>query len=158
MMCTFKRSSIFCLSLALAACAGMGKNESAPLTEEQQTQEILRRIETGVMSATEAQAELARVAEARAARDAFRRKQLTSESISLDFYGDAEDVVRDIAGRFSYEFKVYGKRPPERANVNIYVKDKPAIEVLKMLGNQTAFFDIKLTKTAIELHYKILGR
>lgn len=128
---------------------------AAPLTEEQQTAAVLARIGDATTLAVNAQRDLAMTADAKVARESMLRQRLLTDSADYDFYGDVEDILREIATKYAYDFNVYGRRPPERHNVNVFVKNRPVIEILKQIGYQsTHILDVKLTKAAIELHYK----
>lgn len=143
------------LAVFLAGCATTNKEtaQAAP-SEEQQVASVLQRINDATALAANAQRELAMTADAKVAKEAAMRQRLLTDAVSYDFYGDVEDILRDIAMKYAYDFEVYGKRPPERVNVNVFVSKKPVIEVLKQIGYQTGWMDVKLTKSAIEIHYK----
>lgn len=143
------------LTVFLTGCATTTKEgaQVAP-SEEQQVASVLQRINDATVLAVNAQRELAMTADAKVAKEAALRQRLLSDLVSYDFYGDVEDILRDIAMKYAYDFEVYGKRPPERVNVNVFVSKKPVIEVLKQIGYQSGWMDVKLTKSAIELHYK----
>lgn len=148
-----KRVFVCVVSLLIAGCASQGPTREQ-VSDEQQMSSVLRRIDEATDAAVKAQRELALTADAKTAEDALRRQRLMTDVVSYDFYGDVEDILKDIAVKYAYAFEVYGKRPPERVNVNVYVTKKPVIEVLKQIGYQSAWLDVKLTKAAIELHYK----
>lgn len=146
------------LALLLAGCATTGQQSSASAptaSEEQQTNAVLAKIGDATALAVNAQRELAMTADAKVARESLLRQRLLTDAVDYDFYGDVEDILREIALKYAYDFSVYGSRPPERVNVNVFVKKKPVVDVLKQIGYQsTAVLDVKLTKAAIELHYK----
>lgn len=143
------------LVVCLAGCATTTKETSpAASSEEQQVTSVLQRINDATALAANAQRELAMTADAKVAKEAAMRQRLLTDAVNYDFYGDVEDILRDIATKYAYDFEVYGKRPPERVNVSVFVSKKPVIEVLKQIGYQSGWLDVKLTKSAIELYYK----
>lgn len=141
------------LAAVLAGCA-THPAQQAQTADDQQLGDVMSKISEATTLAVDAQRELAMTADAKVAHDAILRKRLLSDVVNFDFYGDIEDIVREIAMKYAYTFSVYGKRPPERVNVNVYVKKMPVIEVLKQIAYQSPLVDIKLTDTAIEIHYK----
>lgn len=140
-----------CLAMLLAGCSGLQKED--PNAQETEVGSILRKIDGQMTSAVTAQQELAMTAEAKIEREQINRRRLFTDVISWDFYGDVHDIVAEIARRYDYDFAVYGRRPPEGVMVNVFVTKKPAIEILKHVGFQTKWLDLKVTKTAIEIHY-----
>lgn len=148
-----KRVLVSCgLALLLTGCVGVPK-KGDPEVGQDGMSAVLKRINDGTAQAVQAQQELALTAESKVERTQVNRQRLFTDVISMDFYGDVEDVLAQIARNYDYEFATYGRRPAEGALVNVFVTRKPAIEVLKNVGYQTKWFDVKLTKTAIELHY-----
>ena len=146
------------LSAGLAGCQALGPgfaglSFSPPPPAEDPQQAVLRKISEASALAVNAQRELALVADARAQGEFKARKRLLSDLVSYDYYGDVEQLLRDIAGKYEYEFQVFGRRPPEGVLVNVFVRDRPVLEVLKHIGMQTRRVDIKVTKRLIELHY-----
>ena len=141
------------VSATLAVISGCVSHPKA--SEDAQVSEVLSQINASTAVAVNAQREMALTEGASAVHEAAQRQRLLSDKVSYDFYGDVEDLLRQLALRYHYQFDVYGKRPPERVNVNIYMVKKPAVELLKQIGYQsTAWLDVKLTSTEIELHYK----
>lgn len=150
--------SVVCVVVAIATllggCAAQQPQQQAT-SEEQQIGAALARIGDATALAANAQRELAMTADAKVARESLLRQRMLSDVADYDFYGDVEDILREIAMKYAYDFSIYGKRPPERTNVNVFVKKKPVLEVLKQIGYQkTGILDVRLTKSAIELHYK----
>lgn len=142
------------MAAMLAGCVTT-QTQQPVTTEEQQVSVVLAKISESTALAVNAQRELAMTADAKVARESLLRQRLLTDVVDYDFYGDVEDIVREIAMKYAYDFSVYSRRPPERLNVNVFVKKKPVIEVLKQIGYQaTSVLDVKLTKSAIELHYK----
>lgn len=138
-------------AVLLSGCASVPKQSS----EEEATADVLRQISDATTLAVNAQRELALTADSKVTREALRRKRMLTDVVSYDFYGDVEDILRQIAQRYDYGFEIYGSRPPERVNVNVFVTKRPVIEVLKHIGYQSnQWLDVKVTKERIELHYK----
>lgn len=140
--------------LAGAGCTTAPVQQSET-SEEQQIRLALQKIGDATLLAANAQQELALTADAKVQRDMALRRRLLTDATSYDFYGDVEDIVREIAVKYGYDFNVYGKRPPERVNVNVFVTKKPVVEVLKQIGYaSTNALDVHLKRDAIEIHYK----
>lgn len=155
--CMKQRLVLTLCAVLTGALVGCATTQPQPqvTTEEQQVGSVLAKISESTVLAVNAQRELSMTADAKVARESLLRQRLLTDVVDYDFYGDVEDILRDISMRYAYDFSIYGKRPPERMNVNVFVKKKPVIEVLKQIGYQsTNILDVKLTKTAIELHYK----
>ena len=115
--------------------------------------DVLQQINDSTTLAVNAQRELALTASSKLTSQALQRRRLLTDKISLDFYGDVEDVLRDIALRYGFEFEAYGRRPPERVIINVLVKNRPVVEVLRNIGYQSGL-DVRVSKARIELHYK----
>lgn len=149
------------VALAVSALSVMGCSATKQVSSQASDSEtgqmnmVLAKISESTSLAVNAQRELALTADAKVAREALMRQRLLTDVVDYDFFGDVEDILREIATKYAYDFEIYGKRPPERMNVNVFVKKRPVVEVLKQIGYQaTSTMDIKVTKTAIELHYK----
>lgn len=148
----------FAVTLVSAMLAGCGATQAPvhlSVTEEDQTNTILTKISESTALAVNAQRELALTSDAKASRENLMRQRLLIDVVNYDFFGDVEDILREIALKYAYDLEIYGKRPPERVNVNVFVKKRPVVDVLKQIGFQaTNIMDIKITRTSIELHYK----
>lgn len=135
---------------AVSACTNTG-----PVTDEQKVERVLEKLNESSEQAVAAQRELALTADAKNIRELSLRKRLLTDTINFDFYGDVEDILKEVAIKYGYGFEIYGKRPPQRVNVNVFVKRKPVIEVLKQIGYaETERLDIVVKRDVIELHYK----
>lgn len=144
-------ASMICL-LALVACAPPVVKE-AP--EDERINEVLRKVRDNTSVAVNAQRELAMAAHAKADREVMMRKRLLTDLVSYDFYGPVEEILGAIAQKYEYQFQVFGKRPPEGVNVNVFVTRKTVLDCLKLIGNQSGdLFDVELTETAIVLKYR----
>lgn len=138
---------------ALAGCA-LQKNE--PMTSvEARRVDILNRLDAASSLAVNAQREFAMTNDGRVQRQMAERKRLLTDEVSYDFYGDVEEILRDISTKYGYELKVYGRRPAERVNVNVYVKKMPVIEVLRYIGMTAGdWLDVSVKQGVIALTYK----
>jgi len=141
-----------CLAMLLAGCANMQSQQERP-SEQKEVSAVLQKIDANMALAVDAQRELAMTADAKGDREQLNRKRIFDDVVSKDFYGDVEDLLREMAAQYDYGFNVYGPRPQEGVLINVFVTKKPAIEILKHIGYQTKWLDVKLTKTSIELHY-----
>lgn len=144
-------ASVVCL-LVLFACAPPVVKE-AP--EDERINEVLRKVRDNTGVAVNAQRELAMAAHAKADREVMMRKRLLTDLVSYDFYGSVEEILAAIAQKYEYQFLIYGKRPPEGINVNVFVTRKTVLDCLKLIGNQSGdMFDVELTEAAIILKYR----
>lgn len=126
-----------------------------PTSAEQQIQLAMDKITESTSMAVNAQRELAMTADAKSQRDISLRKRLLTDIVSYDFYGDVENIVREIATKYGYQFSTYGKRPPEGVITNVFVTKRSVVDVLKQIGvTLNATLDLNVTRDAIELHYK----
>lgn len=147
-----KTASALLVALQLVGCAHTAPEQT---TEEQQVSGVLDKLSTYASAAVNAQRELAMTADAKVQNAAVRRQRMLSDMVSYDFYGDVETIVSDIANKYGYKFEVYGKRPAEHVVTNVYVQNKPVIDILKYIGyTSTKFLDISVKPDVIELHYK----
>jgi hypothetical protein len=144
---------ILTVSAAVSGCAVQNQTKATP--EEQRRTEIDADISDSLSLAVNAQRELAMTRDADVQQRALSRTRLLTDRVSYDFYGDVEKIVGDIANKYGYTLKIYGQRPPEHVNVNIYVKRMPVVEVLRYVG-QTAgdWLDLRVSAGVIELTYK----
>jgi hypothetical protein len=149
---------------AAFVCVGLTGCVTAPVavnSEEVRSALITQRLTDATASAVNAQRELALTADAKVQRELTQRQRLLTDRVSYDFYGDVEDLLREIASKYGCEFEIYGNRPPEHVNVNVFVSKKPVMEVLKQVGyTSTNWLDIAVKRDAnhlpfkLELHYK----
>ncbi|TKC90127.1 hypothetical protein FAZ69_08225 [Trinickia terrae] len=139
--------------VAVSGCANQNQVKATP--DEQRRTEIEAQISDSLSLAVNAQRELAMTRDADVQQRAVSRTRLLTDRVSYDFYGDVEQIVGDIASKYGYELKVYGQRPPEHVNVNVYVNKMPVLEVLRYVG-QTAgdWLDLRVSAGVIELTYK----
>lgn len=152
-----KRVSECFMAVAVAWLAGCAtpSPEPAQLTERQQELSVMQKIDDSTKVAVNAQRELALTADAKVQHDVALRRRMLTDVVDYDFYGDVEDILRQISMRYAYAFRVYGKRPPEGVNANVFVRKQPVVEVLKQIGySLTDYLDIRVVHDAIELHYK----
>jgi len=138
------------LVVSLTGCGSMSHSTSS---DADATRDVLQQINDSTTLAVNAQRELALTADSKLTSQALQRRRLLTDVISLDFYGDVEDILRDIALRYGFGFDVYGERPPERVPINVFVTKRPVLEVLRTIGYQYGL-DVKVSKDRIELHYK----
>jgi hypothetical protein len=155
------RRRLCCGAVMLLAAALTGFMAGCAPTQQIATPDAQRRtaiegqIADSLSLAVNAQRELALTRDSSIQAHVQERTRLLSDRVSYDFYGDVEQIVRDIATKYGYDFKVYGQRPPEHVNVNIFVKKMPVTEVLKYVGTTANYWlDIHVSSTAIELIYK----
>ncbi|HEP6430545.1 TPA: DotD/TraH family lipoprotein [Burkholderia cenocepacia] len=150
-----RRARALSVVAAIAALSGCAVQPPAPTTEEQRRLDVLTRLDQATALAVNAQRELAMTADASVQRQATERTRLLTDKVSYDFYGDVEELLADIASKYGYAFKVFGKRPPDRVNVNVYVKKMPVLEVLRYVGNTaSSWLDVAVKPGVIELTYK----
>jgi hypothetical protein len=127
----------------------------AKSTDEQRSADILSKLDDATVIATNAQRELALTADASVQREATARTRMLTDHADYDFYGPVEELVGGIASKYGYQFKVFGKRPPETLNVNVYVKKMQVVEVLRYVGTTASgWLDISVKPGVIELTYK----
>lgn len=140
------------LASSLVACAVPQKELTS---EEQRRAAVAAQIADSLSLAVNAQRELAMTQDADVQRRVMSRDRLLTDRVSYDFYGDVETILGEIAGKYGYDLKVYGKRPPEHVNVNVFVQKMQVVEVLKFVGMTAGYWiDIKIAPGAIELTYK----
>jgi len=140
--------------VGLGGCASRPLEKSVPSQSEQELL-IMQKISDASVLAVNAQRELALTSDSKLQKEIALRRRLLTDVVNYDYYGDVEGILKDISDKYGYVFSVYGKKPPEGVNVNIYVSKKPVIEVLKQIGyTSNAVLDINLTRDVIELHYK----
>jgi hypothetical protein len=140
-------------AVMLVGCANLNQKQ---ITDEQKHHDQIEGdISNSLSQAVTAQRELAMTRDASVQQRAQSRTRLLTDRVNYDFYGDVETIVDDIATKYGYDFRVFGRRPPEHVNVNVLVKQMPVLDVLRYVG-QTAgdFIDIHVTQSAIELTYK----
>lgn len=141
--------------LAALLLVGCAITPTTPTPEVADKDSVIALINESTQSAVNAQRELAMVADASVQQQMTQRKRLLTDVIDMDTYGDVEAIVGDIAAKYGYDFKVYGKRPPEGVNANILVTKRSVIEVLKHIGyTSTYFLDIVVKRDEIQIHYK----
>jgi hypothetical protein len=144
------------IGVLLVSLGSTGCNQLPQKDEAKQAQfNVLKQISDATAVAVDAQRDLAMAAEGKQERTERTRKSILTDQVSYDFYGNVEDIVREIANRYQYRFEVYGKVPPEKVMTNVFVTRKPAIEVLKQIGyTSTVWLDIAVKKDVIEIRYK----
>lgn len=77
-------------------------------------------------------------------------------TITVDWYGPVEQVTQEVAGRASYNFKVFGSSPPTPVIVTIRAQNRQVIDVLRDIGLQLgnlANLRVDAATRAIEIHY-----
>jgi hypothetical protein len=147
----------FCSAVLLGGCASTPIPPAAP-TQDAQIAEVLKDINDSTKVAVGAQRELALTLDARAQRDAAMRQRLLTDVVSYDFYGDVETIVREIAVKYGYDFLVVGKRPPEGVPINVFVKNRPVLDVLKHIGVTADFWlSVVVKPGVIEIQYRSTG-
>ena len=144
------------VALALVGCSTSPRvQEDAATSEEMKIAQVIAQMNESTLVAVEAQRDLALTADAKTQHNLLLKKRLLTDVVSYDFYGNVEDLVKEIAMKYGYAFEVYGKRPPEAVVLNVYVANRKAIDVLKHVGfGATNFMDIVVKRDAIQLHYK----
>ncbi|MCA8197388.1 DotD/TraH family lipoprotein [Burkholderia vietnamiensis] len=153
---TVQAGVALCLVALMTGCAL--DNHAALTPDEQRRLNIDGEISDSLSLAVNAQRELALTRDANVQQRATARSRLLTDRVSYDFYGDVEKIVSDIAYKYGYDFKVYGQRPPEHVNVNIFVKKMRAVDVLQYVGQTaTDWIDIRIDPGVISLTYKKPG-
>jgi defect-in-organelle-trafficking protein DotD len=77
-------------------------------------------------------------------------------SMTITWYGPAEQLVKKLANRASYTFIAVGDKPPVPLTVNMDIENQPVIDSLRDVGLQLGVrADVKVdsTRRMIELHY-----
>lgn len=77
-------------------------------------------------------------------------------TITVNWTGPVEPIVRTLADRASYTFQTVGDPPPVAAVVTVNVENKPVIEVLRSIGLQLGVrADVKVDaeRQVVEIHY-----
>lgn len=150
-------TAVLAVSATVAGCAVNNQVKTTP--EEQRRTEIEAQISDSLSLAVNAQRQLAMTRDADVQQRAVARQRLLTDRVSYDFYGDVEQILGDIASKYGYQLKVFGQRPPEHVNVNIFVKGMPVVEVLRYIG-QTAgdWLDVRVSAGVIALTYKTPSR
>lgn len=147
-----RKSALYVATLGLVA--GCAQPVAPEATDEQKTAAVYDKLVAMAGVAVNAQRELAMTADAKRQTEMSRRQRLLTDVVSYDSYADVETILRDISTKYGYKLEVFGKRPAGGVPVNVYVQNRPVLDVLKFIGYSTPFFDIKLNPDAIELHYK----
>ncbi|CAE6793948.1 hypothetical protein R70006_04981 [Paraburkholderia domus] len=144
------------LLATVLAVGGCAMQQPKPMTTDEQRRDlVLSKLDAATQLAVNAQRELAMTADAQAQNQVVARQRLLTDRVSYDFYGDVEKILGDIAAKYNYDFKVFGKRPPDRVNVNVYVNKMPVLEVLRYIGTTASFWlDVSVKPGVIELTYK----
>lgn len=146
---------VACAAVATVMLGGCVTPPPKLTSEDERRDAILTALNDASTLAVNAQRELAMTSDASVQRQATARQRLLSDRVSYDFYGDVEEVVGDIAGKYGYELRVTGKRPPDRVNVNVFVKKMSVVEVLRYIGTTAGFWlDLSVKPGVIELAYK----
>ncbi|MDK2123867.1 DotD/TraH family lipoprotein [Parachitinimonas caeni] len=147
-----RRLALMLVTALLTACA-----HEPVVSKPPPDLDVTRLINDKAQLAVDAQRELTAAAYARLEQDAKAAERLSTDRISLDFVGELETMLTSLANKYSYELVVLGKRPPQQVLVNVYVKDRSVIDILKNVGLQVdAMADVRLDRSArrIELIYK----
>lgn len=139
----------------LSGCATAPAKQASVPSQQEQMQAVLAQISESTVMAVNAQRELALTSDAKAQQTIAARQRILTDRVSYDFYGDVETFMRDVAVKYGYSFVTFGKRPPEGVNTNVFVKNKPVVDVLRQVGvTLNPVLDVVVTKDTFELHYK----
>jgi defect-in-organelle-trafficking protein DotD len=77
-------------------------------------------------------------------------------AITISWVGPIEPILKTLADRASYGFKIVGQAPPVASVVTLNVENKPVIEVLQNLGLQLgvrANVNVDAVNRVVELQY-----
>lgn len=148
------RAAIVPLVTAIAVAGCSSNTPPSSFSEDQEIKMVMNRLDEKAVLAVNAQRELALAADAKVRRESNNRQKFLTDRITYDFYGDIEQVLGDFANTYDYSFKTRGNRPIEGVLVNVVAKDRPALDVLKQIGNASPYVDIRLTDADIILYYK----
>lgn len=77
-------------------------------------------------------------------------------TVTFDWTGPVEPVVRKMAERASYKFRIQGDQPPVPVIVNVTAVEKPVIEVLRDIGLQAgnrATVVVDAERQVVEISY-----
>lgn len=145
------------LTLSLAACAPYAKVDQQMVVSPDP---VGLRLASAVDKASAALQTLASVEQARnpgvAIQSVPYAPQELRRTVSLDWVGPVEPVVRSLADRAGYRFQVNGDVPPAPLVVSIQAKQKSVVEVLRDIGLQAGTrADIAVDPEArvVELNY-----
>lgn len=142
------------LLFVVAGCTTTAQQEQAKYQNEKDIKDVLVSLDRGTELAVNAQRELALTADAKVRRESDYRKRIVTDKISMDFYGDVEQVVGRLANTYNFDFQVMGKKPVDGVVVNVFAKQRPALDVLKQIAYSSPMVDIRVTDSQIILYYK----
>ena len=77
-------------------------------------------------------------------------------SITVDWVGPVEPIVKKLADRASYSFLVSGKTPEVPIITNLNVRSQPVVEVLRDIGlqmNDRGTLKVDANRKVIEINY-----
>lgn len=132
---------------------------SKDVSDETQIAQILQTISDSSKVAVNAQRDLALTVDSKVQREMTMRQRLISDRVTYDFYGDVEMIVGEIASKYGYDFLVFGKRPPEGVPINVFIKDRPVLDVLKNIGVTADYWLSVVVKAGvIEIHYRDVSK
>lgn len=144
------------LPLALVACA---KHVPDPQLVAEPDPVVLRLAEAADRAATSLNT-LAAVEQNRTATDlpplAASAPAELRRSITVDWVGPIEPIVKRLADRASYSFMVSGKKPEVPIITNINVRSEPVVEVLRDIGlqmNDRGTLKVDANRKVIEINY-----
>ena len=79
-------------------------------------------------------------------------------AVTVNWVGDAEPLVRNLATRLNYDVSTYGTKPVVPVIVRVNQQNRPLVEALQTIGEQgTEFLDLIVDPVGarIEIHYKL---
>lgn len=139
----------------LTGCQTVADKPAVAASQQEQMQAVLAQINDSTVLAVNAQRELALTSDAKTQQTIAARKRILTDRVSYDYFGDVDTFVRDVATKYGYDFLTFGKRPPEGVITNVFVKNRPVVDVLRQVGETlNATLDLRVTKEAFEIHYK----
>lgn len=149
--------AVVCASSLFAGCAtpekALPELSSLEKSEMKLTLDLLN--ESTVM-AVNAQRELALSADARVRRESNFRKRFLTDKVDYNFYGDASQILSDVANTYDYSFKEYGNKPIGGVLVNVLVKNMSGVDLIKAIAyaDPGQRIDVRLTDSEIIIYYK----
>ena len=153
----FKNSILICTLLALVACSGKPRPARQIAVDPDPT--VLRLADAADRAAS-AMELLAAIENERTPVElaplAANAPTQLRRSMSVDWVGPAEPLIKQIADRASYEFFLSGAEPTLPIVVNISARNRPVIEILRDLGLQIGdrgTLKVDANEEVIELSY-----
>lgn len=158
----FNSFSLFCIALALTGCAPRNMPKPQLVVEPEN---VTMRLAQAADRAATALDTLAAIEQVRTPTDlpplAANAPLELRRSVTVNWVGPAEPLVKQLADRASYRFVVSGNAPETPVIVNLNVQHQPVIETLRDVGLQMgkrAELRVDAEQKVVELNYANVQR